>query len=121
MAEELNIRVAQNYDIVCHEGDDFILDMDAKNPDDSNFVFTGYTAKLQVRARRVESDPVILSFATGGQGITLTAGHVKVEKSAASMAGLSGDYFYDFKVIDSAGVVTTWLYGKFKIYPTVTT
>ncbi len=121
MAEELNIRVAQEYDIVCQEGDNFVLDMDVKNPNDSNFDFTGYTSKLQVRKRRVETDPTILTFQTSGGGITLTSGHIKIEKTAAQMVGLSGDYFYDLKVTDSAGLVTTWLYGKFKIFPTVTT
>lgn len=120
MAEQLNIRIAQEYDIVCQEADDFILDMDVKNPDNTNYPFSGYTARMHVRRRRVESDPLVLAFATGGEGITLTSGHIKIEKAAADMEGLSGDYFYDLKLIDGDGVVTTWLFGKFKIFPTVT-
>ena len=121
MAEEISIKVATEYDIVCHEGDDFVLTMDVKNPDETDFNFSGYTAKMQVRKRRVESDPAILTFETGGAGITLTTGQMSIEKAAANMAGISGDYFYDLKITDSGSRIATWLYGKFKIFPTVTT
>ncbi len=119
MAEIIDLRVAQEYDIVCQEADDFLFEMDVQNDDETPFSFAGYTAKLQVRKRRVETDPLILEFTTG-EGITLSSGNIKIEKDAADMVDISGDYVYDFKLINSGGFVETWLFGKFKIFPTTT-
>jgi len=115
MAEIIDVRVAQERDIICHEKDDFVLEFDVQNPDETPFSFVGFTGKLQVRSRRVESDPLVLEIPA-----TLTSGHVYLTKTATQMAGISGEYVYDFKITTNAGIVETWLFGKFKIFPTTT-
>ena len=120
MADEIITSVASNYDVVAYEGDDFDFSLVVKNEDGTDFDFTDYTAKMHVRKRRVESDPLILAFTTDSE-ITLSSGSILIKKSSEDMGNVSGDYFYDLKMVDADGLTTTWLFGKFIIHPTVTT
>jgi hypothetical protein len=115
----IKVTSAQERKIIAREGDNFNLVIAVKNPDNTNFDFDGYSAKMQIKPRRVETDDPILTFSIG-DGIVLTDGQINLSKSAASMQGKSGSYFYDLKITDSNQVVTTWLFGVFELQPTIT-
>lgn len=115
----IKVTSAQERKIIAREGDDFHLVIAVKNPNNTNFDFTGYTAKMQVKRRKVETDEAVLSF-TVGSGIVLSSGQINLSKSASAMQGKSGSYFYDLKITDPSGIVTTWLFGVFELQPTIT-
>lgn len=79
---------------------------------------TGATAKLQVRT--APGGAVLLTAATGGQGITLggTAGTIAVVIAQATLAALApGVYAWDLVVTDSLGerrrlVAGTWTHEQ---------
>lgn len=115
----IKVTSAQERKIIAREGDNFNLVIAVKNPDNSNFNFTGYSAKMQIKARKVETDDAILTFSVGN-GIVLSSGQINLSKSASEMQAKSGSYFYDLKITAPGGVVTTWLFGVFELQPTIT-
>lgn len=115
----IKVTNAQERKIVAKEGDDFSLVMSVKNADGSDFDFTDYSAKMQVKKRKVESYPNIFEFSIGN-GIVLTEGQINLTKTAEEMSNKSGLYFYDLKIISPEGIVTTWLFGEFELQATVT-
>jgi hypothetical protein len=119
MSTVIKVTAAQERKIIAREGDDFSLVMAVKNPDTTDFDFTDYTAKMQVKSREVETDTAVLSFETGTD-IALTSGQIAISKPASEMLGKSGKYFYDLKITDPQGGVSTWLYGSFELLPTIT-
>jgi hypothetical protein len=111
----INATPAKLYAIVAIEGDNFLLNMAVKDANGDDFDFTGYNAKMQVKARSVETDAAVIDM-----DIALSSGNMQITKAAADMQGKSGKLFYDLKVIDGDGAVTTWLYGPFELKATVT-
>ncbi len=102
------------FNIVANKGDTFALTFDVVNEsDDSDFVFTSHTAKLQVKVNREDSNS-ILEFNTTDNSIILTTGSLSLQKSATIMNSIeSGQYFYDLEITFPDSTIQTWLKGKF--------
>lgn len=86
---------------------------------------TGYTAKMQVRARHGAADPALLTL-THLDGITLggAAGTVRIQRTAAQTAALTfASGVYDLELIAAADPPGTkrLLEGKVVVLPEVTT
>ena len=82
---------------------------------------TGATAQLQIRSNPNDLTPV-LSLATGGQGITITAlqGRIDVQATAVQTALIvSGGYYYDIETTTS-GVVTRLAQGQVYVSAQIT-
>lgn len=83
---------------------------------------TGYTAALQIRS--LPSDPTaVLSLATGGNGITLTAltGAINVHATAAQTTAIDeGTYYYDIELTSTSGIVTRIAQGQVIVSAEVT-
>lgn len=80
---------------------------------------TGYTAAMKVRA--TPAADAVLSL-TNGSGITLggAAGTVAVVITATQTTAIpAGQYLYDLK-LTSAGVVTRFIQGTFKVSAEIT-
>jgi len=80
---------------------------------------TGFTARMQLRRTKSQSEAAIsLSI---GEGITITplTGDILIELTAAQTASLSGIYFYDLELV-SGPVVSRCLEGKVFLCPEVT-
>lgn len=86
---------------------------------------TGYTAKMEIRARHGAADPALLTL-THLDGITLggALGTVRIQRSAAQTAAFTfAGGVYDLKLIAAADPpgTKTLLKGKVVVEPRVTT
>ena len=83
---------------------------------------TGYSAALQIRS--LPSDPTaVLSLATSGNGITITAltGQIDVHATAAQTAAIDeGTYYYDIEITSVSGIVTRIAQGQVVVSAEVT-
>lgn len=128
MANAVNLDTAKRVDITCRKGDTFLLNLDTTSASGSALNLTNYTFKMEVRTSdestggEADSD-VILTTAdddnSSSKQITIPTkdanGNLTFQVSATNMSGVSsGLYVYDIQAT-VGGVVTTWLYGTFKI------
>jgi hypothetical protein len=102
--------------ISCRKGDAFEMAFEYLNDDDSNFDFTGYTAKLQVR--KGEGTTVIEEFSTEDGTIILEPGNITLTKE--TLAGNAGNYLYNLQLTLGTSNKTI-ISGEFKILPDLTT
>lgn len=128
MANAVNLDTAKRVDITCRKGDTFLLNLDTTSASGADLNLTGYTFKMEVRTSDESTggeaaDDVILTTVdtdnSEGKEIEIPTqdanGNLTFRVSATNMAGVdSGLYVYDIQAT-VGGVVTTWLYGTFKI------
>ncbi len=92
---------------------------------DSNSVYiitSGYTADMQVRARK-DSSAILLELSTTNSGITVTgaSGLFTLSLTAAETRALNFDTgVYDFEVTSAAGIVYRLLEGNVTLSKEVT-
>ena len=121
MATNINLDIANRVDITTRRGDTFNLELtfndEAGDPIDLS---SGYEWMMQVR----ESDTSSSAILDGDSNDDLAAdfgftgdnnGLLTITVSATVMAGIEGGiYVYDLQSSQGA-VVTTWMYGIFKV------
>lgn len=117
---EVNTAIAAVQNITCKRGDDFVIKFkywqDAAKTVPLNI--TGATFKLDVF--NVKKQTVVLSFATGGGGMTIAnTNELTLVKTATEMVVEPGVYTYDLQKTVS-GVVLTIMKGLFTIENDVT-
>ena len=101
------------------KGSTFNPVINVTNVDKTPMVFTGYTAKLQVRDN-YNSSSVILECTTENSRITLTDGIISINVSATDTALLPvGEFLYDLKLVQGTTVITL-LEGMFVIVGRIT-
>lgn len=121
MATEINLDIANRVDITTRRGDTFNLELTFKDEaGDPIDLSSGYEWMMQVR----ESDTSSAAILDGDSNDDLAAdigftgdnnGLLTITVSAAVMAGIEGGiYVYDLQSSQGA-VVTTWMYGIFKV------
>lgn len=121
MATEINLDIANRVDITTRRGDTFNLELTFKDEaGDPIDLSSGYEWMMQVR----ESDTSSAAILDGDSNDDLAAdigftgdnnGLLTITISAAVMAGIEGGiYVYDLQSSQGA-VVTTWMYGIFKV------
>ena len=101
--------------ITCRKGDGFDMEFEYLNDDDTNFDFTGYTAKLQVRKK--EGTDVIEEFTTEDGTIILEPGLITLSKE--TIEGVAGKYLFDLQI--TLNTNKTIVSGGFTILPDLTT
>tara|TARA_R100001510_G_scaffold38910_1_gene35319 strand:- start:65 stop:436 length:372 start_codon:yes stop_codon:yes gene_type:complete len=120
MAQTINLDVSQRVDIVCRRGDTFDLTLTYTKDDgtgDANFGESD-TFLLQVRDADT-NDTSIITEVTGTPNSTTKK--INFQKSFAAMKEIaSGLYVYDVEHKTSAGVVSTLIFGTFKVNEDVT-
>lgn len=128
MANAVNLDTAKRVDITCRKGDTFLLNLDTTSSSGADLNLTGYAFKMEVRTSDESTggeaaDDVILTTVDSDNSelkqIEIPTqdvnGNLTFQVSATNMAGVdSGLYVYDIQAT-VGGVVTTWLYGTFKI------
>jgi len=114
---------ATRLDIIIEQGADFRLAMIWKSGTPAVPVdLSGYTARMQIRVTHASKTPLV-SFATGGGGITLNAdpGLIDARLAAAATALLPIiSAVYDLELISLTGAVRRFVEGKANITPEVT-
>lgn len=128
MANAVNLDTAKRVDITCRKGDTFLLNLDTTSSQGTALNLTTYTFKMEVRTSdestggEADSDVILTTTDadnSSSKQITIPTqdanGNLTFQVSATNMAGVSsGLYVYDIQAT-VGGVVTTWLYGTFKI------
>jgi hypothetical protein len=116
--------MAQNHNITVDQGATFSLVVTWKNPNGTPIDLTGYTARMQARAKYDSPNPPLFSLtSTPAAGLVLggVAGTVTITIDAATTAGLvPGQYVYDLEVVSSGGIVTRLIEGRCIVSPEVT-
>ena len=114
----VNLDVAQRLDITCRKGDSFSLTLDFGQS------VSGTWAMKVLASDDDNPGTSLITFepitVTNNED-AVTDAKVIIEATAANMNVASGTYVYDLqRTITSSGVVTTYLYGVFKINEDVT-
>jgi hypothetical protein len=121
MATSINLDIANRVDITTRRGDTFTLELTFNDEEgDPIDLSDGYEWMMQVREADTSTSALLdgdsnddnandFGFTGDNNGVlTITA-------SASTMAGIEGGlYVYDLQSSQGA-VVTTWMYGIFKI------
>lgn len=119
--------IAGEYNILCEQGTTFVRVFSIEEPDpgdDSIYIpmdLTGYTARMHVR-RTVESSDYIISLTTENNRISIVglAGEITLTLSAEETAEITSSGVYDLEIIDSGGIVSRPIKGKFTLDREVT-
>lgn len=121
MATEINLDIANRVDITTRKGDTFVLELTFKDENgDVIDISSGYEWMMQVRETDTSSGALLDGDTTDDLasdfGFTGTnAGVLTITAPASVMAGIAGGiYVYDLQSSQGA-VVTTWMYGIFKV------
>lgn len=121
MATSINLDIANRVDITTRRGDTFVLELTFKDENgDPIDLSSGYEWMMQVR----ESDTSTGVLLDGDSTDDLAAdfgftgdnnGKLTITSPASVMSGIAGGiYVYDLQSSQGA-VVTTWMYGIFKV------
>jgi hypothetical protein len=121
MATSINLDIANRVDVTTRRGDTFVLELTFKDEDSVAIdLSSGYEWMMQVR----ESDTSSSTLLDGDSNDDLANdfgftgdnnGLLTITASASTMAAIEGGiYVYDLQSAQGA-VVTTWMYGIFKI------
>ncbi len=121
MATSINLDIANRVDITTRRGDTFVLELTFNDENgDAIDLSSGYDWMMQVR----ETDTSSSALLDGDSNDDLAAdfgftgdnnGLLTISSSADTMAGIEGGiYVYDLQSAQGA-VVTTWMYGIFKV------
>lgn len=118
MGNSVSTDISQTLNIKARRRDTFSLSINVTDANGNNFDFTTHTASMNVMD--APGGTTILSFATGGSGITLTDGNIALLKSAAAMNIAADEYVYDLQVTYPDASVKTWFKGSFTVNDDVT-
>lgn len=121
MATSINLDIANRVDVTTRRGDTFVLELTFKDEDSVAIdLSSGYEWMMQVR----ESDTSSSTLLDGDSNDDLANdfgftgdnnGLLTITASASVMSAIEGGiYVYDLQSAQGA-VVTTWMYGIFKI------
>ncbi len=114
MATQINLDVATRVDITCRKGDTFNLELTFTDEDGTALdLSSGYTWKMDVKETDTSSSDIISdnSFTYTGN----SSGVLTITATSTTMAGVDGGlYVYDLQSVNNS-VVTTWIYGVFKV------
>ncbi len=105
----------------CEQGATFSREIFWKDERKQPVDLTGYTARMQVRAR-TDASTTIVELTTANSKITLTpsTGKIALTISASDTASLAaGTYLYDLEMVNGSAVYRL-LEGKFEVYAEVT-
>lgn len=108
-------------DITIPQGATFLLEIEAKQPNDAIYDLTGYEARMQIRPRH-SSSRILLDLETGS-GITITPqeGKIEIRATPAMTTTLPAmQAVYDLFVVAGNGTTSRLLEGKATITPRVT-
>lgn len=108
--------IAGVYNINMDQGATFERLITVRNPDESLFNFTDYTARMYIR-EEIDSTDVQVSLTTENGGITLggAAGTISLYLSAEATAGLDDEGVYDLEIIEPSGKIHRLLKGKVRV------
>ena len=113
----INIKISP-FDYVnfsCKKGDAFEKSLEVLNEDGTEYDFTGYTAKMQLRKKEgVEPEE---EFTTEDNSIFMEEGVISLNKT--SIDGEAGKYLFDLQITKD-GRNKTIISGEFTIYPDYT-
>jgi hypothetical protein len=91
-------QINDNVDLITYEDDVFIINIEVKNEDGTDYSFSGATAEMKIDATRPSTITPDATWTTSGE-ITLTDGNIAIDVDH----GVSvGKYFYDFIVTVSS-------------------
>lgn len=106
-----------NADLVVYQGDDFTGVVSVMDATDAPADLTGYTAKAQIRKNVADREPAIAVEITA---TVMLPNLVILSIPNAETQALNGTYVWDVQIVSAAGVITTLLYGKVKLFLEVT-
>ena len=114
----------QTYDLVIRRGDTYNVEFTWQDSDGNPIDLTGYTARMQIRAKVSSPDPPAVDV-TEGAGIVLggAAGTVTVELTPEQTGDGLQDCksgVYDVELTSSIGTVTTIIGGRVSFIDQVT-
>ena len=105
------------------QGATFALPLTWQNEDGTPVNLTGYTARMQIRAK-LEDAAFLLELTTGNARIVLTvpaSGKFELRLTAAETAALTWTRgVYDLDLVSSGGAVTRLVSGIVRVSPEVT-
>lgn len=109
------------YDIVADQGATFQRVLTWKDSNGAAVNLTGYSARMQVRRRPSDGEPLV-SLTTQNGRITLggAAGTITLDCPASEMDFVDGDWVYDLELESGSGVVTRLVMGRFLLRAEVT-
>ena len=128
MSATINLDIAKRVDVVCRKGDTFSMSITMTDSLGDPMNVSQHSFKMQVRPYDLhgnsDSATATIEISTDENGgITVASDNtnvIDVVISATKMGSIdSGLYVYDFQSSLSA-VVTTWLYGTFKVNEDIT-
>jgi len=102
------------------QGETFDRTIFFKRDDDTVYVLTGFTGKMDIR--NASGAPLLLSLSSG-DGITIdgAAGSVRLQIDKADTLVLKpGSYAYDLFLTDASGIAKPYLSGSFNVIAGIT-
>jgi len=112
--------VSAKYNLVCDQATTFNFQFQIKN-NDTPWDLTNYTATMTVRPFVGANTTTVVASTANGRIALQAQGRVVVELDATTTGNISaGRYAYDL-VLNSGGVITRILEGKFVVTGAVTT
>ena len=109
------------YNFTLDQGSTWTLQIVYQDPSGTPINLTGYNAQMKVR-KKADSSAVVLSLATGGQGIVITGAQGKLNLTATdeqTQVIEPGLYVYDLE-LDNGGVRTRLIQGMVTVSAEVT-
>ena len=108
--------IAGVYNINMDQGATFERLIIVRNPDESLFDFTDYTARMHIR-EEIDSSSIQVSLTTENGGITLgdADGTINLYLSAENTATLDDEGVYDLELIAPSGRIHRLLKGKVRV------
>lgn len=119
------------YDLQCKAGTTFRKSFTFKDRNDNLLDFTGYAARMHVRAT-IDADTTLVKLATSFDATPedTLLGSIEIDVPTATIGLLIeddvtsqfavGSYVYDIEIESPSGIVDSPLYGKFKVTGEVT-
>lgn len=102
------------------QGETFDRTVFFKHEDQTVYVLTGYTGKMDIR--NAPGAPLLISL-TSGDGITINgaAGSVRLQIDKTDTLNLKpGSYAYDLFLTDASGIAKPFLTGSFNVIAGIT-
>ena len=120
MATTINLDTSQRVDIICKRGDTFNLDLTYTLDDGTGDAAFSNSDTFLLQVRDADTnDTSIITEVTGTPNSTTKK--INFQKSFAAMKEIaSGLYVYDVEHKTSADVVSTLIFGTFKVNEDVT-
>ena len=112
--------MSAKYNLICDQATTFNFQFQIKN-DNTPWDLTNYTATMTVRPFVGANTTTVVASTANGRIALQAQGRVVVELDAETTGNIpAGRYVYDL-VLDSGGVITRILEGKFVVTGAVTT